>query len=281
MRKIWIVGAHGHVGSALMKLLDCREVEILATDKDEVDITRLDEVHSYLQINRPDVVINCAGLTDVIECELDADMAYLVNALGVRNLAQEAQEIGAILVQISTDDVFSQDGDIPYNEFDEAKPASVYGKSKYAGEKLVRELMTRYVIVRSSWVYGTGKDFVDYLLNTIGKEESVDVPENHFASPTSAKELAKVILRLIEAEAYGTYHVVCQGSCSRYEFACAILEFTGNQKELRVNPVVDESLERPHYSVLDNMMLRISGMEEPMEWTEALQEYLQETGGRE
>lgn len=281
MKKIWIAGAAGHVGSALVRLLDCRQYEILATDKKEVDITDVDAVRTACRINRPDVIINCAGLTDLQTCEKNPDQAYLVNALGARNLAQEAQAIDAKLIQISTDDVFGMDRNVPYNEFDYISPRSIYGKSKAAGEQLVKDLMSRYIIVRSSWVYGLGKDFVNDVLSAVKNGGVLHVASNQFSTPTSAKELAKVILSFIENDAYGTYHAVCKGFCSRYDYAKAILELTGNTDNLTVEPFIDETNTRPRYSVLDNLMLRISGMEEPMEWREALAEYLKENGGNE
>ena len=108
MKTIWVVGSLGNVGSAMIKQLDCLEYEIIETDKDEVDITDEEEVSTYMNMNRPDVVINCAGYSDVALCEKNIDEAYRVNALGVRNLAQAAESIQAKLIQISTDDVFSK-----------------------------------------------------------------------------------------------------------------------------------------------------------------------------
>ena len=279
MKKIWITGAEGHIGSALVELLDCMQYQLLTTDINEVNITNLDEVQHYMRVNRPDVVINCASLTDVIYCEEHRDEAYKVNAIGVRNIALSANEIHAKVIQMSTDDVFDLESDIPYNEFDVTQPKTIYGKSKEAGEKFLTQLNNRFVIIRSSWIYGIGRDFVDEVLWHVGRAESMKVPNNRYAVPTSAKELAKVIAYFIDHDVFGLYHVVCQGSCSRFEFAQAILEYSGNIGKLELLPVVSENKRRPGYSVLDNMMLRLTGIKEPKEWRIALKEYLDETGG--
>ena len=233
MKKIWITGAEGHIGTALLDLLEGVEYQLLPTDIEEVDITKIDEVTQFVHVNRPDVVINCAGLTDVQECE------------------------------------------------NNVHPRTIYGKSKEAGEKILTQLLNRFVIIRSSWIYGIGRDFVDEVLRNVGQGKTMEVPNNQYAAPTSAKELAKVIRYFIDNEEYGLYHVVCPGSCSRYEFARTILEYSGKAGELDLYPVVIEDSARPTYSVLDNMMLRLTGIEEPKEWKTALKEYLDETGGME
>ncbi|MDY5020942.1 MAG: dTDP-4-dehydrorhamnose reductase [Blautia sp.] len=279
MKKIWITGAEGHIGSALVALLDSTEYQILTTDINEVDITNITEVNQYMHINRPDVIINCASLTDVDYCEKNVDMAYKVNAIGVRNIALAADETQAKVIHISTDDVFDLESHIPYNEFDSTHPKSIYGKSKEAGEKILSQLSNRFVIIRSSWIYGIGRDFVDHVLTNVGKIPVMEVPNNRYAVPTSAKELAKVIKHFIDFDEYGLYHVVCQGSCSRYEFAKAILELSGKAGQMEIHPVISKDNSRPFYSVLDNMMLRLTGIKEPMEWRAALKEYLDETGG--
>ena len=161
MKKIWITGAEGHIGTALLDLLEGVEYQLLPTDIEEVDITKIDEVTQFVHVNRPDVVINCAGLTDVQECENNVDEAYRVNAIGVRNVALAANEVNAKVIQISTDDVFDKESRIPYNEFDNVHPRTIYGKSKEAGEKILTQLLNRFVIIRSSWIYGIGRDFVD------------------------------------------------------------------------------------------------------------------------
>ena len=281
MKKIWITGAEGHIGTALLDLLEGVEYQLLPTDIKEVDITKIDEVTQFVHVNRPDVVINCAGMTDVQECENNVDEAYRVNAIGVRNVALAANEVNAKVIQISTDDVFDKESRIPYNEFDNVHPRTIYGKSKEAGEKILTQLLNRFVIIRSSWIYGLGRDFVDEVLRNVGQGKKMEVPNNQYAAPTSAKELAKVIRYFIDNEEYGLYHVVCPGSCSRYEFARTILEYSGKAGELDLYPVVIEDSARPTYSVLDNMMLRLTGIEEPKDWKAALKEYLDETGGLE
>lgn len=281
MQKVWITGAEGHAGSALRELLDCTEYEILATDRGEVDITDLEQVNQYMRVNRPEVIINCAGLTNVQYCEEHQDEAYKVNALGVRNLALAADEAHAKLIQISTDDVFDAKAERPYHEFDKVHPKTVYGKSKEAGEQFVKQLLNHFVIIRSSWNYGIGKDFVDEVLSAIGKVEKLEVPTNCYGVPTSSAELAKIIRYFIDHDEYGLYHAVCQGSCSRYEYAKAILEYAGKEKELELIPVEAKNNMLPEYSVLDNMMLRLSGIEEPKEWRVALKEYIEAKGGLE
>ena len=215
MKKIWITGAEGHIGTALIDLLEGVEYQLLPTDINEVDITKIDEVTQFVHVNRPDVVINCAGMTDVQECENNVDEAYRVNAIGVRNVALAANEVNAKVIQISTDDVFDKESRIPYNEFDNVHPRTIYGKSKEAGEKILTQLLNRFVIIRSSWIYGIGRDFVDEVLRNVGQGKKMEVPNNQYAAPTSAKELAKVIRYFIDNEEYGLYHVVCPGRCSR------------------------------------------------------------------
>lgn len=278
MKKIWITGSNGHVGTALKNLLDCTKYNILYTDHNEVDITDIEAVHNYGVSTRPDVIINCAGITDLTECAEYPEKAYAVNAIGPRNLAIVANNISAKLIQLSTDDVFSVHIAQKFNEFDMVHPKTMYGKSKWAGERIVSDLMNKYVIIRSSWVYGTGNDFVDYILNAAKEQDSLEVPTNMLASPTSAKELAKIITQFIDKEYYGTYHAVCQGHCTRFKFAKEILKYAGLENQLTLIPI---EVPDGAYSVLDNMMLRIDKLEEPCQWQQALQEYFEMRGGNE
>lgn len=282
MKKVWIVGSQGHMGQALLNFLDDTVYELFETDRDEVDIVDEAEVLLFMQRMRPDVVINCAGRNpyETRDCA-DADTLYKVNAVGVRNLAQAAESIQAKLIHLSTDDVFSKQSDVPYNEFDPVSPGDLYGKSKEAGERFVTQLMTRYVIVRSSWIYGIGRDFLDVVIQAADdpNTKQLVLEENETAIPTSAEELAKVIGTLIEGEHYGIYHAVCSGSpCTRKEYAEEILRLIGKEDQLEV--CVKEGGKQP-YSVLDNMMLRINDLPVPGDWRETLAEYITRTGGKQ
>lgn len=276
MLKVWIVGSDGQMGTALNELIDTMELEVLNTDKDELDVTDTDEVLLYGEINRPDVIINCAAITDTVVCEENPELAYRVNALGARNLSIVARKIGAKVVQLSTDDVFDGMKKVPYTEFDDTNPITVYGRSKRAGENYVKEFTHKHFVIRSNWVYGNGdSNFVGKLLKLADEKESIAIAADQFGSPTSAVELAKVILDLIKTNEYGTYHITCSGTCSRFEFAKEVLKLAGKEVELKPVTTKDAELSavRPTYAVLDNFILRIINMYQMPDWKTALEEY--------
>lgn len=281
MKTIWIVGSRGRVGKALMRLLDERQYKLFETDIEDVDVTDQDSVSAYMRMTRPDVIINCAGLTDVKRCEMYPDEAYHINALGARNLAIEADAYESKLIQISTDDVFGSGLTAVWSEFDPTDPRSVYGKSKYAGEQLVSTLCRKYTIIRSSWVYGIGRDFVSRVLDAAEQGGELRVSANEISSPTSALELARVIRVFIERELYGVYHVTGMGRCTRFEFAKTILEYAGKSDQLTLLAREEAEDLRPMYSVLNNMMLRLDHVYEPKDWKVALQEYFDDLEGAE
>lgn len=276
MLKVWIVGSNGQMGTALNELIDTMEMEVLNTDKDELDITDTDEVLLYGEINRPDVIINCAAVTDTKICEENPELAYRVNALGARNLSIVARKIGAKVVQLSTDDVFDGMKKVPYTEFDDTNPITVYGRSKRAGENYVKEFTHKHFVIRSNWVYGKGEsNFVAKLLKAANEKDCIAVAADQFGSPTSALELAKVIIDLIKTNEYGTYHITCSGTCSRYEFAKEVLKLVGKEVELKPVTTAESELSavRPTYAVLDNFILRIINMYQMPDWKTALEEY--------
>lgn len=279
MLKVWIAGASGQIGRALNDVLDPMQIEALNTDLDELDITDTDEVINFGTVNRPDVIINCTGITDTDECEANPEHAYRVNALGARNLSIVARKCGSKIVQLSTDDVFDGQSKKPYTEFDDTNPLTVYGRSKRAGENYVKEFTHKHFVIRSNWVYGHGgHNFVNRVLAAAEAGNGLSVASDQFGSPTSAKDLARIILYLIKTNEYGTYHATCQGVCNRYEFAQEVLKLAG--KRITLRPVVtsesDLSSARPAYAVLDNFILRIINVYEMPDWRASLKEYMDE-----
>ena len=278
MIKIWITGANGQIGTAINEVLDPLEAEIFNTDKEELDITDTEEVLNFGEMNRPDVIINCAGIVDLNLCEKEPELAYRVNALGARNLSLVARKVGSKMVQLSTDDVFDGLSKTPYSEFDDTNPKTVYGRSKRAGENYVKEFTHKHFVVRSNWVYGRGNNFVNKVLEAAKNQTPLALASDQFGSPTSAKNLARLILHLIKTNEYGTYHATCQGMCSRYEFAQEILKAAGKEVEMKAVPTKESDLSyaRPAYAVLDNFILRIIDLYQMPEWKESLQEYMNE-----
>ena len=263
-----------------LEIIDKLEFKVLDTDIDDLDITDTDEVLRFGEMNRPDIIINCAGLTNIEECENDISKAYKVNALGARNLSIIARKLEAKLVHISTDDVFDGKSDQPYNEFDQTRPQTAYGKSKLAGEQYVKEFTYKHFIIRSTWVYGLGNNFINDLLEKVNKGESLAIASDQFGSPTSAKELARSILHLIDTNEYGTYHATNKGVCSRYVFAHEILKLTGKEAQMKAVPthLSDFSKVRPAYCVLDNFIMSMTPVYTFPSWKESLKEYFKERG---
>ena len=166
--KIVITGARGQLGTELINQLKYIEgIDVIPTDRDELNIIDINSVNEFLLNNKPNVVINCAAHTAVDLCETDVENAYKINAVGPRNLAIVCEKIGAKLVQVSTDYVFDGNGTRPYREDDKTCPNSIYGTSKLMGENFVREFCSRYFIVRTAWLYGEGNNFVRTMLKLI------------------------------------------------------------------------------------------------------------------
>lgn len=288
--KILITGCKGQLGTELQDIVRkgraeigeisniIKEANIIALDVDELNITNLMEVKEKIGFLKPDVVINCAAATNVDGCESDEDFAFKVNSLGPRNLAMICDEMGAKLVQVSTDYVFSGVGEKPLTEYDLTAPYSVYGKTKLLGENYVREFCSKYYIVRTAWLYGyVGHNFV-YTMRRLGKEkDSINVVNDQIGNPTHANDLAYHILKLIETDEYGIYHCTGKGECSWYDFAKMIIELSG--EECIVNPCTSEEYKtpakRPEYSSLDNMMLRNTVGDEMRNWQDAIKSFIE------
>jgi dTDP-4-dehydrorhamnose reductase len=270
---IWIAGASGNLGPALVELLkENTDYMIITTDKD-VDVVDIAALEHAADIYRPNVVINCAGISNVAYCENHAVEAFRVNALGARNLATVSRMVNAKIIQLSTDDVFDGKTKQHMTEFDTPNPTTVYGKSKLAGENFVRELNPKHLIIRSSWVYGGKNDFFTYCLSCGKNHEAFVVPENQVSTPTSATELAKFLSVLLEKAEYGIYHASCEGICSRLEFAKSILSLSGYDEALACpseSPEISSTL-------LENLMMKMTGVYEMPDWKSALNSYISKT----
>lgn len=277
IKRVWISGSDGRLGRELARLLNPEDIEIIATDKEVVDITKSEEVAIFVDRNRPHIIINCSAITDPEYCENHPEEAFLVNGLGARNLAVSANRINAKLIHLSTDDVFNGEENILYKEYDRDKivPSTIYGKSKLFGEKSIEKFSTTHFIIRSSWLYGRGNKTVENYIEIAKKGEVIKVPKEQYAAPTSAYELAKFISFLMHTYEYGTYHAVCQGSCSRKEFAEEVLKIAG-VKGIVVEDEGHENQEfRPNYTILDDFLLRISGIYKFPHWKDALRGYIE------
>ena len=274
--KILITGCNGQLGLELSKQLNKVNNKIQLTDRKTLDIIDEKQVNKFIIENNPDIVINCAAHTAVDLCETDVENAYKINALGPRNLAIACEKIGAKLVHISTDYVFDGKKNKPYREYDNTCPNSVYGSSKLMGEKFVKNFCSRYFIVRTAWLYGEGNNFVRTMLKLAETNKELNVVNDQFGSPTSTVDLAKAIIDLMNTEHYGVYHGTCEGQCSWYDFAKKIFEI--KNIDIKVNPVTSEEFKRPAprpaYSVLDNFMFKLVGLNSFRNWEESLKEYL-------
>lgn len=286
--KVLIVGANGQLGTTLTEALNAGRTElgplpaaydgasVFSVDIDRLDITNLSAVRGFLYACKPDVAINCAAYTNVDGCESHRDEAFAANALGPRNLAIACEAVGARLVQLSTDYVFSGELSSPRAEYDVPAPQSVYGATKLAGEGYVRDFCTRWFIVRTAWLYGArGKNFVKTILRIAREKGALRVVNDQFGSPTYAEDLAFHILKIAATDAYGVYHCTGGGVCSWYDFAGRILS------EARINAALTpcstaeygSQTKRPAYSALDHAMLRLTVGDEMRPWEDALHSF--------
>ncbi|KWZ98223.1 putative dTDP-4-dehydrorhamnose reductase [Anaerococcus hydrogenalis] len=277
---IWITGAHGRLGSTIFRYLDPLEAEIIATDKDEVDITNQEEVNLFVDRNRPKIIINCSAITNRLKCEEDPDKAYLLNALGAKNIAIASNRVRAKLIQLSTADVFDGQTIHPYKEIDKVKPNTVYGKSKFMGEEFVKDFANRYFIVRVSRLYSKENNLVESIIEE-AKKGLVTVPKSRYGSPTSAYELSKFLISIMDTNAYGTYHASCEGTCSFRAFAQKILDITKIDAKIEEKRDSDRIDFEPAFRGIDNYFLNLLNINTFSTWEDALEEYLRREYGYE
>jgi dTDP-4-dehydrorhamnose reductase len=271
--RILVTGAKGQLGRELQRVL--RGEEVIAADQPEYEL--MDPmVGEKIAAQRPDLVIHTAAYTDVDGCEQNPDMAFQVNAIGTRRVAEGAAKANARLIYISTDYVFDGKKTEPYTERDPVNPLNVYGRSKLAGEEEAVKGCRRTLVLRTSWLYGVpGNNFVKTILSLAVTQPELRVVDDQRGSPTYARHLAQVIAGLIRSDVTGVIHAGGEGECSRYEFAKAIIQEAG--LGCRVVPISTAEYGRlalrPPYSALSTALLHQHGLSLPP-WREGVRQFL-------
>ncbi|WP_299363732.1 dTDP-4-dehydrorhamnose reductase [Winogradskyella sp.] len=256
MKQIAILGSNGQLGKTLKYL----EVETNYVCKfytrNELDITNKLSIETIFNKNSFDFCINCAAYTNVEEAEKDIESTFLVNALGVRNIAEVCKSKGITLIHISTDYVFDGTKRSPYKTSDITNPINEYGKSKLKGEQFIREVLTKYYIIRTSWLYSVyGKNFMKTIINKIADNTVLSITTEETGTPTSCFDLATFIFYLVRKNdiPYGIYNFSAKGSTTWFGFAHEIAKLYNPDKQKNIKKVetFKTLAKRPKYSVLD------------------------------
>ncbi len=273
--RVLITGAKGQLGRALQEQF--KRGAVLPADLPECDVTDRACVTQTVTAFKPDLVIHAAAMTNVDGCARDPDAAYRANALGTQYVALACQQVSCAMVYISTNEVFDGAKTEPYLEFDATNPINAYGRSKLAGEMFVRDLLTRFYIVRLAWLYGKGGNhFVRKIIRRADEQGSLRVVADEVGSPTYAEDVAGAVRQLVNTGAFGVYHLVNDGVASRFDFACEILLRAG-RGHVRVEPIKLANYPRPStpppYTPLRNFCGAAQGISfRP--WQDALAEYI-------
>ncbi|MDE6716922.1 MAG: dTDP-4-dehydrorhamnose reductase [Muribaculaceae bacterium] len=260
--KILVTGSHGQLGNCIRKVFDKdKNLEVVYTDVEELDITDREEVDHFIRENKFDFIVNCAAYTAVDRAETDDLKAAAINTVAVGNLAQAASRNRVKVIHISTDYVFNGEGYRPYEENDEPYPRSIYGRTKLEGEGILTSFCQDALIIRTAWLYSEfGANFVKTMLRLSNERDSINVVADQIGSPTYAGDLAEAIYHIIRHKKWlpGIYHFTNEGVASWFDFTKAIFEIAG--KKTNVNPIPTSQYptpaKRPLYSVLSKMKIK-------------------------
>jgi len=274
--RVLVTGAKGQLGVELLDVLG-HSHDVVWLDLPDWDVTMPEATRAIIDIH-PEWVVHAAALTDVDSCERDPTRAQRVNAEGTRRVAEGCRAVGAGIVYLSTDYVFDGRKGSPYLETDPPAPLSAYGRSKLAGEEIVRAVVPRWTIVRTAWLFGrSGKNFVKTIIEKAAAGGALRVVDDQIGSPTYATDLADAIRELLRHGHTGFFHITNSGVCSWYEFARAILKHSGFPESL-VSPMTTAELARPAprpaFSVLGNTAWTTVGFPPLRPWPAALEAML-------
>lgn len=282
MKKILITGGNGLVGKYLNKKIDKEKYIVFSFGKEELDITNKENCFKIFKEIKPDVVIHLAALTDVDYCEKNSVKAYKVNSEGTKNISEISSEFNSFIIYLSTDFVFDGKKRSPYDEKDEPNPINIYGKSKLKGEEYIKKFSKKYLIIRTSRIFGkNGKSFGCKLPEIIKNKKEVFLTTDIINCPTYAFDLAYCIEKLIEKEFYGIINVCNDGWCSWYEFGMKMKEILKSGIEIKginfdeFSKIFNIHAKRPNFSSLSINLLYSLNIK-MRRWEEAIISFLKE-----
>lgn len=283
MKRILLIGNHGQLGQELEDTLSSLG-EVIGINRQNLDLTQVTLIPQFIENVKPNIIVNATAYTAVDRAETEPELAYIVNATAPKMMAEAAQNLGALLLHVSTDYVFDGKKNTPYTEEDITNPLGIYGRSKLAGEENIRQICDRHLILRTAWVYGVyGKsNFVKTMLRLGGERETIRVVCDQVGSPTWARDIAEAIAQLLTVDVIGTYHFTNSGVASWYDFAVAIFEFAKQMdfplKVEQVLPITTTEYptpaQRPAYSVLSTKKLSETLNKQCPYWRDSLKKML-------
>ena len=276
MKKILVTGKNGQVGTELAMLqMAFKEFEFHFTSRKELDITSEYSVNDFFSKHTFDYVLNCAAYTAVDKAEAEIELAFAANEKAVRLLASAAEKQAAFFVHLSTDYVFDGSHNLPYIENDSVNPLGIYGKSKLAGENILKDFENHSMIIRTSWVYNsTGSNFLKTMLRLFNERPEVRVVDDQIGSPTYAGDLARIILQILKKHQgqSGIFHLSNEGVCSWYDFAKSIADLKKSTAQIRPIPTshYPTPAKRPVFSVLNKSKIKSTFDIEIPHWHDSL-----------
>ena len=277
MNNILVTGSTGQLGSDVVKELLKRGYSTLSPNRSELNLCSEDNIRNYILNSNCEAIVHCAAYTQVDKAEDEKDLCIKINATATKHIVKCAKILDIPMIYISTDYVFDGTKDGEYTENDETNPINIYGESKLAGEKYVQEILDKYYIVRTSWVFNiNGKNFIETMLRLSKANNQLRIVNDQIGSPTYTKDLSRLLVDMLETSKYGLYHATNEGYCSWYEFADTIFKLDNiniDIKAINSNEYASRA-KRPLNSKLSKDKLIEYGFKPLPHWEDALKDYL-------